>query len=645
MSWCIGHLAKLAAPEHYNKDFHFWRKEDLPILPDPWAFTVPKDKWQQYSILRSLLKRNDVDEVVNACDAGREGELIFGVVYRLTGCTKPVKRLWISSLENDAIQKGFHELQPGSDYDRLYTAALCRAKADWLVGINATRLFSTGYHRTLKIGRVMSPTLSLVVQRQAEIDAFQPEAFYTVRLDLNGLTAESERLKSKEQAATLAEVCRGQTAAVKAIIRKEHTEKPPLLYDLTALQREANHVLGFTAQQTLDYLQSLYEKKLCTYPRTDSRYLTDDMADLVPELLSTASTICEADFPAEPDPAQVCNSKKVSDHYALLPTKKAKDADLAALPAGERKLLVMISLQLLRAVSAPHKLLQTKVLLDCAGTGFSAQGKKVLSPGWKVYDKAEEAELPELTEGDTVPVQKAEPVEGHTAPPPYYTEGTLLAAMEKAGAEDMPEDAERKGLGTPSTRAAVLEKLIATGFMERKVAKKRTFLCPTKVGTSLITILPEVLQSPLLTAKWEQQLKEIEAGKLDANEFLKDISEMVRGLVREFTPVPGAEVLFPIKGPVIGKCPRCGSSVVERQKGFFCERNDCHFALWRDNRFLMGKRIFLTAGMVSELLKTGRVFVKGMYSARTGKTYSGDLTLTDDGSHSSYGLDFTTQHK
>ena len=645
VSWCIGHLAKLAAPEFYDKKLHIWKREDLPILPDPWAFTVSRDKWQQYAILRTLLKRTDVDEVINACDAGREGELIFRTVYGLTGCSKPVKRLWISSLEDEAIRKGFEEMKPGSEYDRLYAAALCRAKADWLVGINATRLFSTGYHRTLKIGRVMSPTLSLVVQRQAEINAFTPESFYTVRLDLDGMSAESEKFKEKEKAAALAEACQGQTAAVKAIVRKEHTENPPLLYNLTALQREANRHLGFTAQQTLDYLQSLYEKKLCTYPRTDSRFLTDDMVGRVPALLAVASRICEADVPTEPDTARVCSSRKVSDHYALIPTAKAGDADLSALPAGERKLLVMLSLQLLRAVSAPHKYLQTKVLLGCAGADFSVQGKKVLTPGWKIYAKMEDSELPELAEGKSFSVLKSELVEGRTAPPKHYTESTLLAAMEKAGSEDMPEDAERKGLGTPATRASVLEKLISTGFMERKASKKQMILCPTRIGVSLITILPEVLQSPLLTAEWEQKLKKIENGNLSEAEFMDAIAKLVQELVQDFAPVPGAEVLFPSNKEILGKCPRCGAPVTESRKGFFCERNSCRFALWKDNKYLTSKRISLTAPMVSALLKDGQVPVKNIYSERTGKSYNAVLTLTDDGVRSSYGLDLSRPRK
>ncbi|MGE4549733.1 MAG: DNA topoisomerase, partial [Intestinibacillus sp.] len=363
VSWCLGHLAELAEADTYDKKYAKWRREDLPILPESWRFTVGKDKRKQFDILRTLMRRDDVSEVINACDAGREGELIFRTVYCMAGCSKPMKRLWISSMEDESIRQGFADLKPGRDYDGLHQSALCRSKADWLVGINATRLFSVLYHRTLNVGRVMSPTLALIVQREAEISAFQPQPFYTVSLDCGDFTATGDKLKAKPETEAVAAACKGKTATVKTVERKENSEKPPALYDLTTLQRDANRLLGYTAQQTLDYLQSLYEKKLCTYPRTDSRFLTNDMEGTVPVLASVAAAICGADVPANLNASQVCDSAKVSDHHAVVPTLSACKADVSALPAGEREILRLVSRQRLCAVSEPHRYAETAVTL------------------------------------------------------------------------------------------------------------------------------------------------------------------------------------------------------------------------------------------------------------------------------------------
>ena len=589
------------------------------------------------------MRREDVSEVINACDAGREGELIFRTVYYMAGCTKTMKRLWISSMEDEAIRKGFADLRPGREYDGLHQSALCRARADWLVGINATRLFSVLYHRTLNVGRVMTPTLALIVQREAEIGAFRPEAFYTVNLRCGDFAVVSEKFKEKAEADGLAAACAGQPVTVKAVQRTEKTEKAPLLYDLTALQREANRSLGYTAQQTLDYLQALYEKKLCTYPRTDSRYLTDDMESGVNALALCCAGICGTEPPAAVYSGQVCSSKNVSDHHAVVPTMAAGETDLEALPAGEREILRLVSRQVLMAVSAPFVYLETEARLDCGGNAFSAKGKTVVQPGWKAYADAEltDKALPELSEGQFLPVSSCEVKEGKTTPPKHFTEDTLLSAMETAGKEDMPEDAERKGLGTPATRAAVIEKLVATGFAERRKAKKAVRLVPTEAGVSLITVLPEQLQSPLLTAEWEHRLKEIECGELGADEFLAGIRDMVAALVRDAAPVDGAEVLFPSGRPVVGKCPRCGAQVTESKNGYFCERRSCKFGLWRDNRFLVAKKLSLTKKMVSSLLTEGRAYASGIYSEKTGKTYDAFIVLEDDGARSSYKLDFT----
>lgn len=585
VSWCFGHLAELADADAYDEKYGKWRREDLPILPEAWQYTVARDKKKQLDLLRVLMNRDDVSEVINACDAGREGELIFRTVYCLNKCRKPMKRLWISSMEDAAILSGFENLKDGSEYDSLYASALCRSKADWLVGINATRLFSVMYHRTLNVGRVVSPTLALLVQREAEISAFQPEAFYTVQLGFGDFSAAGERMKDKSEAQKLAESCQGQSAAVTSVTETEKTEKAPALYDLTTLQRDANRLLGYTAQQTLDYLQSLYEKKLCTYPRTDSRYLTDDMEDGVNSLVLLAAGICGTEPPSVVIPNQVCNSKKVSDHHAIVPTAAGGEADLGALPAGEREILLLLSRQVLMAVSESFIYKETVIKMDCNGNEFTAKGKALVRMGWRVFAEKEKQEksIPALTEGQVIPVSSCEVKEGKTTPPKHFTEDLLLSAMETAGKEDMPEDAERKGIGTPATRAGIIEKLISAGFAERKSAKKAVHLIPSAAGVSLITVLPEQLQSPLLTAEWEHRLKEIERGETDADAFLAGICEMVSSLVRDCAPVEGAETLFPSGRPVVGKCPRCGADVTESKNGYFCERRSCKFGLWRDN--------------------------------------------------------------
>ena len=621
VSWCVGHLAELAEPAVYDPRYGKWRREDLPILPENWRFNVGQDKRGQFDTLRTLLRREDVSEVVNACDAGREGELIFRTAYHLAGCTKPMKRLWISSMEDGAIREGFANLRPGRDYDGLHQAALCRQKADWLVGINATRLFSLLYNRTLNVGRVMSPTLALIAQREAEIAAFAPELFYTVELDCGGMTVAGERISVKKDASALASACEGSAAAIQTAERRERSERPPALHDLTTLQREANRALGYTAQQTLDYLQALYEKKLCTYPRTDSRFLTDDMENTVPALVSAAAAVCGLDAPETVLTFQVCNSGKVTDHHAVVPTRSAAAADLSALPLGEREVLRLVSLALLRAVCPPYWYAETAVVVECAGHSFSAKGKVLLDAGWRAYaELPQDAALPDgLTEGMTLPVEAVRVKIGKTAPPKHFTEDSILASMETAGAGDMPEDAERRGIGTPATRAAILEKLVTSGLVERKKAKKITNLLPTQAGSSLVTVLPEALQSPLLTAEWEQRLGEVERGTLAPEDFMDGITALVRDLVRDYQPVSGWEVLFPPDRETVGPCPRCGGAVTESKKGFFCENRDCRFVLWKDSKFFSAKKKQLTKSAAASLLKEGRVKLTGCWSEKTGK--------------------------
>ena len=646
VSWCLGHLAQLASADAYDEKYTKWRREDLPILPESWRFAVSGDKQKQFAILRDLMRRDDVSEVINACDAGREGELIFRTVYDMAGCSMPMKRLWISSMEDEAIRQGFADLKPGRDYDGLHQSALCRSKADWLVGINATRLFSVLYHRTLNVGRVMSPTLALIVQREAEISAFQPKPFYTVNLDCCDFVVTGDKLSVKPEAEIVAAACKGKAATVKTVERKEKIEKPPALYDLTTLQRDANRLLGYTAQQTLDYLQSLYEKKLCTYPRTDSRFLMNDMEGTVPALAFVAAMICGADIPENLNAGQVCDSAKVSDHHAVVPTSVAGKADCSALPAGEREIMWLVSRQLLCAVGRPHQYAETAVTLDCAGYRFAAKGKTVLVPGWKAYlQEQADKPLPNLQEGQNVSFSSISVKEGKTSPPKHYTEDTLLSAMETAGAKDMPDDAERKGLGTPATRAAILEKLVTTGFVERKKAKKTVNLFPSQIGVSLVTVLPEQLQSPLLTAEWENRLKQVEHGELEPDAFMNGICSMLRELVKTYAPAKGAEVLFPSGREVIGKCPRCGGSVTESRKGFFCENDSCQFGLWKDNRFFAAKKKVLTKAVAAALLKDGRVRLTGCYSEKTGKTYDATAILEDTGERVNFKLEFDSGTK
>ena len=642
VSWCLGHLAELADAAAYDPGYAKWRLEDLPILPESWRFTIAKDKRDQFDVLRTLLRREDVTEVVNACDAGREGELIFRTVYALAGCSKPISRLWISSMEDTAIREGFAQLRPGRDYDGLHQAALCRAKADWLVGINATRLFSLLYGRTLNIGRVVSPTLALIVQREAEIAAFQPEPFYTVELDCGGITLSGDRTASKKEAQEAAARCQGTAAVVQSVERREKTEKPPALYDLTTLQREANRTLGYTAQQTLDYLQALYEKKLCTYPRTDGRYLTDDMEAGVPALAAVAAALCGADAPEVVLAGPVCNSAKVSDHHAVVPTASANKVDLEALPIGEREVLRLAALGLLRAVSPPHRCAETRITVQCGGQTYTAKGRLVLEPGWRAYGQPETGQtVPEnLAEGQALPVSAAQVKAGRTTPPKHYTEDTLLSAMETAGAKDMPEDAERRGIGTPATRAATLEKLVSAGFVQRKKAKKVVSLLPTPTGTALITVLPEALQSPALTAEWEHRLKEVERGTLAPEDFMAEISAMLRELVGTARPVEGGDVLFPPEREAVGRCPRCGRAVTERKQGFFCEGRTCGFAIWKNSKWWENKKKTPTKSIVAALLKDGRAQVSGLWSEKTGKTYNAVVTLSDDGTRASFHLVF-----
>ena len=650
VSWCIGHLVELAPPSTYDEKYVKWNVADLPILPQRWQYLVSASTKKQFGILKKLMHRADVESIICATDAGREGELIFRLVYEQAGCKKPVSRLWLSSMEDNAIREGFANLKPSTEYDALYQAALCRERADWMVGINCSRLFSCLYGRSLAVGRVMTPTLAMAVQREAAIAAFTPEKFYTVSLAFEGDgTASSKRFSQKEDAETLLANCRKEVSTVvQKVERKEKNEKPPQLYDLTTLQRDANRLLGFTAQQTLNYAQSLYEKKLITYPRTDSRFLTEDMAASLPGLVSAVAGAFSVGEAVPVHAEQVINNSKVSDHHALLPTASMVQADFSALPAGELSVLRLIAARLLCAMGEPHRCAETVLTTICAGEEFTAKGKVVLDEGWKGIErkmlddlldkKKEPAALPDVQEQSECGISGAELKEGQTSPPKHFTEDTLLHSMETASADSMPEDAERQGIGTPATRAATIEKLVQKGFLERKGDKKTKVLLPTDKGKALITVMPEEIQSADMTADWETKLLRVERGEMEPETFMTEINDMISSLVNTTEAVKGASALM--KNKVIGICPNCGKSVVEREKGYFCENRECRFVLWKDNAFFkrLGKR--MDAHVADKLLRDGRVRLKDCRSAK-GKTYNATVLLTTEADgRSKFSLEF-----
>ena len=650
VSWCIGHLVELAPPSTYDEKYVKWNVVDLPILPQRWQYLVSASTKKQFGILKKLMHRADVESIICATDAGREGELIFRLVYEQAGCKKPVSRLWLSSMEDNAIREGFANLKPSTEYDALYQAALCRERADWMVGINCSRLFSCLYGRSLAVGRVMTPTLAMAVQREAAIAAFTPEKFYTVSLAFEGDgTASSKRFSQKEDAETLLANCRKEVSTVvQKVERKEKNEKPPQLYDLTTLQRDANRLLGFTAQQTLNYAQSLYEKKLITYPRTDSRFLTEDMAASLPGLVSAVAGAFSVGEAVPVHAEQVINNSKVSDHHALLPTASMVQADFSALPAGELSVLRLIAARLLCAMGEPHRCAETVLTTICAGEEFTAKGKVVLDEGWKGIErkmlddlldkKKEPAALPDVQEQSECGISGAELKEGQTSPLKHFTEDTLLHSMETASADSMPEDAERQGIGTPATRAATIEKLVQKGFLERKGNKKTKVLLPTDKGKALITVMPEEIQSPEMTADWESKLLQIERGEMEPSEFMTEINTMITELVKNTEMKKGANALM--KNKIIGVCPNCGANVVEREKGWFCESSPCRFVLWKDNAFLkrLGKR--MDAHVADKLLRDGRVRLKDCKSAK-GKVYNATVLLsTEADGRSKFSLEF-----
>ena len=648
VSWCVGHLVQLAEAAAYGEQYKKWSYDSLPILPQKWQYAVASDKGKQFKILKDLMHRADVSEVVNACDAGREGELIFRFVYDVAGCKKPMRRLWISSMEESAIKAGFASLKDGKEYDPLYSSALCRAKADWIIGINMTRLFSCLYGKTLNVGRVQTPTLKMLVDRDAAITTFKKEKYYHVRLSLSGVEAASAKIHAAEEAGNLKAACEAAQAVCTSVTREKKTVAPPKLFDLTSLQREANRIYGYTAKQTLDLAQALYEKKLLTYPRTDSSYLTDDMggtaAQIAALLAGKLPFMQGADF--TPEISRLLDSKKVSDHHAIIPTMELAKADLAALPESERNILTLAGARLLMACAEPHIFEAVTAVFSCAGQEFTAKGKTVLAEGWKglerrfmatlkkkadTEDDEENAlslDVPPFAEGQTFDNPQAAVTEHFTTPPKPHNEASLLSAMERAGNEETDPDAERRGLGTPATRAAIIEKLVKGGFVERKGKQ----LIPTKSGIELVCVLPEVLTSPQLTADWENNLTQIAKGNADPDSFMTGIETMTRELVSTYPFLSDKEKeRFKEEKPVIGKCPRCGANIYEGRKNYYCANRDCAFTMWKNDRFFEERKVTFSPKIAAALLKDGKAKVKKLYSPKTGKTYDGTILLADTG--------------
>ena len=642
VSWCVGHLVSLAQPENYDLRLARWRRADLPILPDPWQY-VPNEKTKkQLDLLCSLMNRPDIETIVCATDAGREGELIFRLVYDYCRCSKPVKRLWISSLEESAIQEGMAHLKDAAEYDLLYEAALCRAKADWLMGINLTRLYTLLYGPTLSIGRVMTPTLAMIVEREKAVADFTPKPFYSVHL-LCPCEAVSERFEDEQEAQALADACNGQTAEIIRVEKKTRSDHPPKLYDLTTLQREANQLFGYTAQQTLDCTQSLYEKKLATYPRTDSRFLTHDMASVLPNLVQTVAALLpfEQGLSLPVHAEQVIDDAGVSDHHAIIPTQSVTAERLDTLTNEELNIFSMLAVRLLCAVGEPHVIEERTLTLSCAGHIFTAAGKTDTALGWRIpastfygsighpREPDERAGVdPALYEHQRFFGVHAVVKKGLTTPPKRYTEATLLAAMESAGADSFPDEAERKGIGTPATRAGIIEKLVKGGFIERRGEKAKQLL-PTDKGRNLIAVLPETLRSPLLTAQWENQLCQVEHGNLASDDFLSSIETMIRDQVDHAQADPQALTLFPTGRRKVAKCPCCGYPVSEAEKGYFCENRECSFGLFKDNKFFAARGKRLDAATAIALLNDGKASVKGMI-AKSGKKYDGTVVMELD---------------
>lgn len=637
VSWCLGHLAEYAAPEYYDERYKSWRFDDLPILPEEWKLLVSEDKKAHFNILRKLLRSKDFDYVVNACDAGREGEAIFRRVYGLAGSKLPVKRLWISSMEDAAIQQGFDSLKDGAEYDNLFAASECRAKADWLIGMNGTRAFTKKYGRRQTIGRVQTPTLAMLTERQSKIQNFVKEPYYKVEITGNGIVAESERMEQEQDADTMQAACDGQCAVVGIIERKRKEQSAPKLYDLTTLQREANRYYGFTASQTLKIVQELYEEKLVTYPRTDSQYITEDMQQTMTDLLKH--------YGGEANGVkQVVNNKKVTDHHAILPTLESCKRELNSLSGDKEKVFALIVWKMQQAVQPPYIYEDVLVTVCCQDKKFTAKYKNVLQAGHTAMpvplaeqEKSKDVAFPKkLEQGAVIPVVSAEKKQGFTSPPKAFTEDTLLSAMETAGNKEFEKDTEKKGLGTPATRAAILEKLVSSGYAERKGKQ----ILPSAEGVTAIANIPDYLKSASMTAEWENELLRMERGETKPANFMQGIGGLLERMLTDLRQIPTVQESTTYNKVSIGDCPVCGKPVCEGKQNFYCSDRECKFAIWKESKYLSGMKKTLTKKMATDLLKKGRTHVKDFYSAKKDKTFAADLVMRVENSRAQYSLEF-----
>lgn len=660
VSWCLGHLAEYAQPEEYDPKYEKWQFDDLPILPEAWKLKVSKDKKKQFEVIKTLMNRSDVEYLVNGCDAGREGELIFQRVYVLAGCRKPVKRLWISSMEDAAIQKGFQTMKSEEEYKNLCMAAVCRAQADWLIGMNGTRAYTTRYFKRLVVGRVQTPTLAMLAERQERIEHFQKEAFYKVALTDGKLTVVSENIANEEAAELLAALCNGSTAVVTQMKKERKKSFPPKLYDLTSLQREANRYFGYTAKRTLDMLQELYEEKLLTYPRTDSQFVTEDMKDSVEELVEKMPVLLSfVDYgQLGHGIKRVINNAKVSDHHAILPTKEVVEKGIADLPADKKNLMMLICQQLVQATGEEYLYEQTDITVKCQEHDFKARGKIPVQMGFKEVEKAfkqlcvkaepveekeKETSIPAgYEEGMRIFPVKAEKTTHYTSPPKPFNEDTLLAAMETAGNKEFDSETEKKGLGTPATRASIIEKLVSSGYAQRKGKQ----ILPSTEGKELVKVMPEYLKSAVMTAEWENQLLMMEKGQITDTQFMGEITSLVRKILEVCREIPEEERRrFQTAREVIGKCPVCGCDVFEGKQNFYCSNRQCDFALWKENRFLGSMEKNLDKKMARELLDKACTHVKGLYSKKKDMKFDADLLLTLEDGKPRFHLEFPKKKK
>ena len=660
VSWCLGHLAEYAQPEEYDPKYEKWQFDDLPILPETWKLKVSKDKKKQFEVIKTLMNRSDVEYLVNGCDAGREGELIFQRVYVLAGCRKPVKRLWISSMEDAAIQKGFQTMKSEEEYKNLCMAAVCRAQADWLIGMNGTRAYTTRYFKRLVVGRVQTPTLAMLAERQERIEHFQKEAFYKVALTDGKLTVVSENIANEEAADLLAALCNGSTAVVTQMKKERKKSFPPKLYDLTSLQREANRYFGYTAKRTLDMLQELYEEKLVTYPRTDSQFVTEDMKDSVEELVEKMPVLLSfVDYgQLGHGIKRVINNAKVSDHHAILPTKEVVEKGIADLPADKKNLMMLICQQLVQATGEEYLYEQTDITVKCQEHDFKARGKIPVQMGFKEVEKAfkqlcvkaepveekeKETSIPAgYEEGMRLFPVKAEKTTHYTSPPKPFNEDTLLAAMETAGNKEFDSETEKKGLGTPATRASIIEKLVSSGYAQRKGKQ----ILPSTEGKELVKVMPEYLKSAVMTAEWENQLLLMEKGEITDTQFMGEITSLVRKILEVCREIPEEERRrFQMEREVIGKCPVCGCDVFEGKQNFYCSNRQCDFALWKENRFLGSMEKNLDKKMARELLDKACTHVKGLYSKKKDMKFDADLLLTLEDGKPRFHLEFPKKKK